>query len=162
MKQTFHFKSYGIIALTLLVAFVLTLMPLPAWALWFRPCWVAMVVMYWAMALPTRLSVGLAWCVGILLDVLQDTLLGQHALALTLITYVIVKMHVRLRFFPGYQQASIIFLLLILYQLLLYWPQRILHHAPPLGYWLASVMSFIIWPWLFQVLRAIRRGWQVV
>jgi rod shape-determining protein MreD len=73
------------VLITLLVAFMLMITPLPAAAEPFRPDWIALVLVFWAMTVPRSYSVGIAWLVGIVLDVAQGTLLGQHALALCVI-----------------------------------------------------------------------------
>src|SRR5690606_27167374 len=81
-----HNAGWAII-LSFAVAFMLTAVPLPEWAASWRPAWVAMVLIYWCMALPERVGIGAAWCLGLLLDVQQGTLLGQHALGLALIAW---------------------------------------------------------------------------
>lgn len=157
-----RFKSYYVIAISILIALMLSLLPLPDWARWARPCWVAMVLIYWTMAVPYLVSIRIAWCVGIMLDVLQDTLLGQNALALTVIIYLVAKAYKRLRLYPVQQQALVVFFLLLFYQLLLFWPQVWVSHINHnVYYWLASVTSFILWPWIYYLLRSVRRNWQV-
>ena len=84
------------IAILLIIALMLTMAPLPDWAAAFRPNWVALTLLYWAMTLPHNYSVGTAWIVGLVLDVAQGTLLGQHALALCFIVFVTVKFHLQL------------------------------------------------------------------
>ncbi len=65
-----------VIVLSLLIALVLTLLPLPPWAAPYRPDWVALALIYWCLALPERVSVGIGWSMGLLLDGLSGTLLG--------------------------------------------------------------------------------------
>src|SRR5690348_5166579 len=93
-------RSWFFIILSIMVAMMLTILPLPLWAGWVRPLWVPAVVFYWALALPDRFSIVAAWCVGILLDVLLGTLLGENALGLTLAVFVISKLFTRIRLFP--------------------------------------------------------------
>jgi rod shape-determining protein MreD len=50
-----------IIALSLVIALMLTALPLPEWAVNWRPAWVAMVLIYWCMALPERVGIGVRW-----------------------------------------------------------------------------------------------------
>src|SRR5678810_31881 len=81
---------------TFLSALILTLLPMPEWAVWIRPAWVLLVLIYWNMIAPEQISLGTAWMLGILLDVLTGSLLGEHAFALTIASYFVVKMHARL------------------------------------------------------------------
>ena len=59
-----------IIVMSVLLAMILMLMPLPDSFRFFRPEWVLLTLMYWAMALPRRVGVGYAWLVGLFMDVL--------------------------------------------------------------------------------------------
>ncbi|MDH3812654.1 MAG: rod shape-determining protein MreD, partial [Gammaproteobacteria bacterium] len=70
------------VIITFIVGLMLTVMPLADSVEPFRPDWLALVVIFWAMQLPRTWSVGSAWFIGIVLDVSYGTLLGQHALAL--------------------------------------------------------------------------------
>ena len=69
-----------IIVVTLCIAMLLMILPMPEWARPFRPQWVTLTLIYWAIALPHRVGVGSGFLAGIALDVLTGTLLGQHAL----------------------------------------------------------------------------------
>jgi penicillin-binding protein 2 len=88
------------VIVTIIVSIMLMVMPLPDWALAFRPDWVALILIYWAMMLPRTWSVGSAWIVGLVLDVAQGTILGQHALALCFIVFMTVRFHLLMRVFP--------------------------------------------------------------
>ena len=81
------------VLLCFVAALMLAIAPMPDWALPFRPDWVTLTLIYWVMILPHTYSVGSAWLIGLVLDVAQGTLLGQHALALSLVAYVTVKFH---------------------------------------------------------------------
>ena len=72
------------VIVTIVVSLMLMVVPLPDWATPYRPDWVALTLIYWAMMMPRTWSVGSAWIIGIVLDVAQATILGQHALALCL------------------------------------------------------------------------------
>ena len=76
-----------VIVLTLLAALWLSVVPLPTWAQWGRPEWVAMVLIYWVVALPERVGIAIAWVVGLYQDVLDGSPLGQHAFALSVLAY---------------------------------------------------------------------------
>jgi len=147
-------RARGVIFTTLLIAFMLTLLPMPEWAIWLRPAWVLMTLIYWSIIVPDQINVGTAWIVGILLDVLGGTLLGEHAAALTSVIYIVVRMHTRIRMFPLLQQSLMVFLLILLYQFILYCIQGFLGELPSNWlYWTSSVTSMLLWPWLSNIIH---------
>lgn len=151
-----------VILLTLIIALMLTMIPLPSWALELRPHWILLVLIYWSMAVPTRVGVGVAWIMGLLLDVTYDALLGQHALALAVIIFLTIYLHQRLRVFPIWQQAIMILVFCIIYDMINLWIKGISGYAPNI--WLYIMPSFttaFIWPAVFLVLRRARRIYRV-
>lgn len=161
MRPSFVRRTF-IIGVSLIVAMMLTILPLPEWAVWLRPQWVLLVVLYWCLALPERMSVGIAWFVGLLLDVLLGTLLGQHALALAVAAYFVVKFHPRIRLFPIWQKTLIIFFLSLIYLSLLYWVQGLMGILPKRwDFWMPALTSALLWPWVFIILRDLRRRFNV-
>lgn len=158
MKMHPHSRGRLIIAATFLVAIVLSILPWPVWTEQFRPDWVALVLIYWCMALPHRVGVGVGWTSGLSLDVLYGSLLGENALALALIAYLTVRFHLQLRMFPRWQQAAVVLLLVAVNSLLVLWIKHLAGQAPAVwGYLTPSIVSMLIWPWLFVILRDIRR-----
>ena len=150
------------IVVTFLIALVLTAMPLPEWARAFRPEFVTLVLIYWCLALPTRVNVGIGWVAGLVVDVLHGTLLGQHALSLAVVAYLAVNLHQQIRVYPLWQQALSIFTLIALNQLLVVWVKGIVGEAPDTWlYWAPSITSALLWPWLFIILRDVRRRFRV-
>ena len=152
----------AIIAFSFFVSYMLMAMPLPDWAANWRPTWVTMVLIYWCMALPKRVGIGVAWVLGVLLDVQQGTIFGQNALGMTIIAYIITMSYQRIRVFSLAQQAMLICIFLAFFHLitlcingLLGFPVR--HWT----FWMPALTSMIIWPWLFILLRDIRRKFHV-
>jgi rod shape-determining protein MreD len=128
----------------------------------FRPDWVSLVLIYWCMAAPERVGVGTGFVVGIVLDTLYGSILGLHALAKSLTAYLAIKTHLKLRMFPRLQQAIAIGVLLVLNQLLILWIRGMLGKAPTgIGYWTPSIVGMVVWPWLFVILRDVRRRFRV-
>ena len=155
-------RSRLVIAITFLVAIILSILPGPEWAEPFRPNWVALTLIYWCMATPQRIGVGTGWAVGLILDVLYGSLLGQQAGAMTLLAFLTHKLHLQLRMFPRWQQAVSIFLLVVANHLLILWIKSLVgQSAAHWSYWTPSIVSMLIWPWLFVILRDVRRRWHV-
>lgn len=151
-----------VIFTTFLIAFILTLLPMPEWTIWLRPAWVLMVLIFWIMVTPYRINVGVAWLIGIFLDVLHGTLIGEHALAFTIIAYIVTRIQTRFYWFPLSQQGLIVFFLVLFYQAILYCIQGFLGELPrSTWYWAASVTSMLLWPWIFIIMNDCRRRFRV-
>jgi rod shape-determining protein MreD len=91
------------IALTLLVALAINMLPLgrhPA-----QPDMLALVLVFWNVHQPRRVGVGVAFVFGLVMDVHQGALMGQHALAYTLLSYGAISVHRRLLWFSLAEQA---------------------------------------------------------
>jgi len=145
------------VIITFIVGLMLTVMPLADSVEPFRPDWLALVVIFWAMQLPRTWSVGSAWFIGIVLDVSYGTLLGQHALALCVIAFATVRFHLLMRVFPMSQLAATIFALLALYQFILFWVNGVAGvSAPIITYWAPVITGTLIWPFLFMFLSGVR------
>lgn len=129
----------------------------------YRPEWVPMVMIYWVMALPYRVGIGSAWVVGIILDVLEGSVLGLNALGLVIIAYVTLNLHQRLRMFSALQQAGLVFALVGINLVLGHWLQIVTGQtvSSSLMFLMAAMTSAVIWPSLFQLLRHTRRSFDV-
>ncbi len=155
-------KGSGIILLSFLVALMLTIVPLPGWAQGFRPEWTALILLYWSLALPQRVGVGVGWLAGLLQDALLGTLLGQHALAFALIAFLALRLHRPLRLVPIWQQALAVLALLLVAQLVVFWINGIIGRpAPAWQAWASIPVGAAMWPLIFYVLRGVRRRFQV-
>jgi rod shape-determining protein MreD len=152
------FREISIITVSFACAFALTIMPLTNWLSLCRPQWVALILIYWIIALPQRIGLGTAWLFGLILDSLSNTLLGEHALALVVIAYLAHYFHRQIRMYPLLQQALIIFVLIVIYQTLLLWVQGIIGQLDHnYWFWISALTSLLFWPWIFTLLRSLRR-----
>src|SRR5262249_26502019 len=106
--------------LTALIALVLTVLPLPPWLDVVRPAFLVVMVFFWSVTSPRTGGLALGFFAGLTLDVFQGPVLGEHALALTLVTYMAVREHQRIRSKPAIQQAMFVLLALVLYELVLF------------------------------------------
>jgi rod shape-determining protein MreD len=157
-----HRQGMLIILLTFIVSLIITLIPLPDMLRPFRPPWYTLVLIYWAMAHPERIGVGSGWMLGLIVDVMTGSLLGQHALTLSLIAYIVVKLHAQIRVFPMWQQSVAVMILLFLEPLIATWAMGISHQPPPpILYWTTPVIGMLLWPWIFIILRNSRRRYQI-
>ncbi len=151
-------RGYGIIYTTLLISLVLGVLPMPESLQLYRVQWTALVLIYWCMAVPERAGVGLAFVAGLLLDILTGTLLGQHALGLSVIAYITIKTYRRVRVFPLWQQSVFVVVLLLIERMFFFWVDGAIGRpAKSAESWLAPFLGGLIWPWLFIIMRDLRR-----
>ena len=145
------------IIISLIVALMLAIAPMPTWAEAFRPDWATLTLIYWAMNLPRTYSVGWAWIIGLVLDVAQGTLLGQHALALSLVIFVTARFHLQMRQFPALQLLATVLALLALYQFILFWINGVAGVNPPaISYWGPVLTGSLVWPLMTMLFGGIR------
>ena len=135
------------------------LIPLPSWVEPLRPDWVALILIYWCISLPVHTGLITGFIFGLVLDIAMGTLLGQHGLGLTLISFLALRNHQRFRIFPPIQQGFIVMIILLFKQLLFLWIYGMTKRAPDslLLYFLSSVISMVLWPWISIVMREIQR-----
>ena len=152
----------GIIAATLALAILLSVIPLPDWARWARPEWVAMVLIYWVIALPHRVGIGAAFATGLMLDVVEGSPLGENAFALAIVAYLALSLYQRMRMYAFWQQSGIVFVLIGLNQLLCHWVQTLTTKvAPTMLFLLPAFVSALLWPTAMRLLRKVRRQFAV-
>lgn len=154
---------WWLVPVTVAVALMLAMMPLPEVVDALRPDWVALAVLYWVIAVPQRFGLLFAWTAGLLLDVSMGTLLGQHALGLVLVAAVALRLHQRLRLFPLAQQALVVVALLFFKQVVVIWTSGIAGRAPEDAtlYLVSPLLALLFWPLVFLILRDLRRRYSV-
>jgi rod shape-determining protein MreD len=156
-------RNSFVIGMTFAVALLLSVMPMPTMLELGRPMWLAMVLAYWVMALPHRVGLLTAWVAGLAIDVLYGQIFGQHALVMTLIAWMILLLHQRIRRFPLWQQSLVMLPVLGIAQILLLWLNSLTGSRPPtLLFLLPVIVSAVLWPWVFSVLRGVRRRFHVL
>ncbi len=134
-------------ALSSLVALALAILPLPAVLAAFRPDFLVLVVFYWSIEAPLAGGLTLAFVAGLALDMIHGVVLGQHALALTLMAAWATHLRLRLRVFSILSQCLTIFALLTGYQFVLFWVDGATGNpVTTFGRWLAPVIGALLWP----------------
>ena len=152
-----NYYGFGKIIVSMILAMCLRIMPLPPEIAAFNPDWVLLTLIYWSLAVPERVGIFHAWTFGLLTDVLTGRLFGQNALAYSLVIYMCLKLHKRLRQFPLLQQELFIFFCLLLSQLLLFLIKNLQHPAQLHGnFWLPVFTGTLFWPVVFTVMRFVR------
>ena len=155
--QLNSYTGFFRVILTLVFAMCLRIAPWPGEMAAFNPDWVLLVLIYWSLAIPDRVGIFHAWIFGLLTDVLTGRLLGQYALAYSLVVYICIKLHKRLRQFPMLQQGLFVFFCLLLSQLLLFFIKNLQHPAQlHASFWLPVFTGTLCWPLVYGVLRFVR------
>lgn len=139
------------------IAYLLQLMMLPLPVVSFKPYWLALVLVYWILEMPERVGLGFAFALGLLGDVLMGELLGEQALRLSIIAFIVLRFRARLRFFPLWQQSLAVFALLLNDRIVILMIRAFSDQPlPSLTFWTAPITGMLAWPWMFLLLDDLR------
>ena len=153
-EEILHPAQPWFIVLTLLVALFANLLPLSGIALALRPDFLALVLLYWCIQEPRFAGVGVAWTVGLMMDVGDGTVFGQHALAYAFLAYAAEYFRRRVLRFPPWQQAAQVAVLLLLCAALVLLIRVV--GGAPLPRWTYAVpplVGALLWPFVSVVLQ---------
>jgi rod shape-determining protein MreD len=149
-------QSTGMIAVSVLLALALSVVPLPAEIELFRPAWLALVVVYWVLRRPDRFGPITAWTCGLMLDALHGTYLGQHALATLIVCALAHRFRLRMRVSPIGQQLMSVLFLATIYEFILMWVDGIAGiPTGGIGRFAGAAMVLLVWP-AFVAVSAVR------
>jgi rod shape-determining protein MreD len=144
------------IAMSLVGAFLLNMLP---WGGWVGiPDFVALVLVFWSIHQPRRVGIGVAFFMGILMDVHDATLLGENALSYTLLSYFAIMIHRRVLWFPiGTQALHVLplFMLMQAVQVVVRW--IVSQQAPGWFFFSESMVATLLWPVVSWLLLAPQR-----
>ncbi len=146
--------------LLILVALVLQRIPWPESAAAFKPWFLGLVVAYFTLEVPGRISLGLAFVLGLCADLVTGVgvLFGEHAFRLTILVYVLLRFRYRLRFFPLWQQTAAIGAIFLNDSVLTVWVRMLGNYGwPPARFWFAPMTGMLVWPILFLSLDHLRQ-----
>ena len=152
-------RQQWVLPLSILVALLLGLLPLPVPMQPLRPYWLALVVAYWVIDDPERTGLGFAFALGLCADLAFGGLLGEQALRLVVMAFILRRFRAQLRFFPLSQQALAIGVLLLNDRVVAGALRLTLGEpALPWNYWWAPLLGMLLWPPVFLLLDATRLG----
>ena len=135
------------IAMTLATALLINLLPWQTTLANFTPDFVALLLIYWALNQPRRIGVGVGFLMGILMDVGDGTVLGQHALAYSIIAFLTLWRNRQIAIAPFWQQAIGVFVLLLIAQIIMFLIRTAMG-APFVGwsYFVGPLIAAPLWP----------------
>ncbi|MDD1782211.1 rod shape-determining protein MreD [Enterovibrio sp. ZSDZ35] len=155
-------RGHALIWLSFIVALILQAAPWPGELAPFRPSWVLLVAFYWVLALPHRVNVGTALVLGLLWDLMLGSTLGVRGLMMSVVVYIVALNFQMLRNMSLWQQAAILSLLTLAGKVLEFWAEYLVSDVKfdPTLLW-SGVLNFLLWPWLFLLLRRVRRQFSI-
>lgn len=128
------------------IALLINLLPWQAAIANFAPDFVALLIIYWCLNQPRRVGVGAAFILGVLMDVGDANVLGQHALAYSVIASLVLIRQRRIAIYPFWQQALFAFALLLLAQLIMVTIRAVMGDAfTGWTYFLSSALAALLW-----------------
>ena len=143
---------------TFALALALSIIPLHDSIAPYRPDWVALILIYWAIVRPQHFGLLTAFIVALALDILTGSVLGRHVLALLPVIYLALQLHLRLRVALAWQVTVSVLLMLVVYHFLLFWIDGVVRGAiPSLAVWAPILASVVAWPIIVAALGGFDR-----
>lgn len=146
-------ESRLLVYVTALIALVLTLLPVPQLLSLLWPNLLVLTVLYWSTMTPLTGGMLLGFLGGLALDVLGGAQLGQHAFALSLLTYLAIKLHLLTRAKPLFEQAIFVLIALVIYESALWAIDGFSgHRTSSWTRWVHVPIGALLWPVVVGIL----------
>lgn len=147
-----------VITFTFALALMLELLPLPLGSDRWLPDFVAMLVLYWSLNQPRRIGIGLAFVIGLVADIVTTGLFGQHALAYSVLAYLVLLRQRQLIMYNLGQQTLVMLVLMLAAQLLMALARWLTGSSfPALGYFVPPLVGALLWPLLTKLMLLLYR-----
>ena len=141
------------ITVTVILAIIFAVVPLPEPIDAARPDLLLLLVIYWSLSAPRTAGLLFAWFCGLAIDVVKGVILGQHAFAFVVVAYLTHKQQLRMRLWPVPKQALAVLFLLFVYQVAVFWLDGIIGQPVTTWQrWLPVLSGALLWPVLVAIL----------
>ncbi|HEX4969481.1 MAG TPA: rod shape-determining protein MreD [Steroidobacteraceae bacterium] len=141
------------VTVTVIIALILAVLPMPRWMDIARPYLLLLLVIYWSLSAPRIAGLMFAWLCGMAIDLLKGTTLGQHALAFLVVSVLTHKFQLRIRIFPLSQQTLTVLILLLIYEVLVWYTDGVLGYpVTTWARWMPVLTSTLLWPVVVGIL----------
>lgn len=155
-------QGFWVIQITFLVALYLQALPMPKFLLLLRPEWLSLVLIYWSLNLPQRVGVAHGFLWGLLLDLVEGTLMGHNAVVMSLLAFLANSFYQRIRMYSLIKQSALVFLLIGISQLVFQWLQSVFGSLSSVGFLLLpALISAVLWSWTYILLQGLKRHFAV-
>ena len=146
------------IIITFIAALFVNLMPWSGWWVYVKPDLVALVVLYWCIQQPRKVGFASAWMLGLVMDVAEGSLFGQHALAYSVLAFAGIDLHRRVLMFTMRDQILHVLVLLSMNDAIVLAVRMFAGAAfPGFRYFIGSVTAAVLWPALTYIFKLPQR-----
>ncbi len=157
-RYQFRDSPYGLVLITLAVGLTLSLITYFEWMKYAKPDWVLLILFYWCLEIPDRVGVSCGWISGLMVDILNYSLLGQHALAKAFVAFFVMTASRRIQGYDMWKQCVVVFFIasidigitVLIANLTVSTEVRLI-------YWQSALMSALLWPFIYVILRFLRQ-----
>ena len=146
------------VGLSMFAGLMLNWLPWQGMWLALRPDFAALVLLYWCTHKPHRIGIGIAWTIGIIADVADSSLFGQHALSYTVLAFGGILLHRRIQMFDAREQPLQIFPLILTSYAVFASVHWLMSGTMSWEYFLGSLTSALLWVPLSMLLQTMRRS----
>lgn len=156
MKTNFLFQLTGLICI-FITALVMEIIPWPNGLQSFKPAWLVLSITFWALSIPEKVNIGFAFILGLVWDLVLGSVMGVHALVLSVFIYIVVKYHLILRNLSLWLQSLLIILFIFTLRIAIFILELVIHNAT--FHWqeiFGALISGLLWPWLFLLFKKIQ------
>jgi len=137
----------SLVYLSLIMAVLVNLMPFDKVILVLRPDFIALTLLYWNIHQPQQAGMGIAFLSGLVMDVIDTSIMGQHAIAYCLMTFFALILHRRLRLFSAFRQIPAVLWILLLGQAMVFLTGILAGtYIPEWYFFLGSLTGALCWP----------------
>lgn len=152
--------NYGgifIILTSIAIGMSLSILPLSLWSYGLNPAWLVLIAVFWLTYVPGHMGLFSFFSIGMMQDLLHNSLLGEHALALLFVYGALQMMRHPLYTLSIWAQSVRMGGIVLIYQItvLLIQSSMIAPVAHAWVFLLSSISSMIVWPWVLFVMRGV-------
>lgn len=157
--QEFLLPATGtFMGLSMFAGLMLNWLPWQGMWLALRPDFAALILLYWCTHKPHRIGIGIAWTVGIIADVADASLFGQHALSYTVLAFGGILLHRRIQMFDAREQPLQVFPLILTSYVVFASVHWLTSGTMSWEYFLGSLTSALLWLPMSMLLQTMRRS----
>ena len=163
LAERHPFIFYSMVIATILLALLIAIIPLSPQYQILRPELVCLLVIYWVLNAPQHLGVSFAFMCGMTQDLVEQTVWGGHAFALSIVAYICVKSYQRIKSYSIWHQTLWVSILVGMHQVSVNSVQSLAGYEASMSTLVASVViSTLLWPVLLQALKRFRQHFRLM